>query len=78
MVLEEEVLVQYCGLKEVPSDSVSDNTEKSTLLYEDFVEEGWHNLIDSTHCAYKSLIIVDWEKMIIFVIDCEDTLLCFE
>ena len=47
MVLEEEVLAHYCGLKNVPSDSISDNTEKSILLYEEFVEDGWQNLIDS-------------------------------
>lgn len=47
MVLEEEVLAHYRGLNNVPSDSVSDNTEKSILLYEEFVEDGWQNLIDS-------------------------------
>ena len=53
MVLEEEVLAHYCGIKDVPSDSVSCNTEKAILWYEKIVEEGWQNLMDSTISSTK-------------------------
>ena len=52
VVLENEILAYFCGFSKNDDDTNESSEDiesrKSSLVFEEFVEDGWQNLLDST------------------------------